>query len=278
MKGMMQIPINPEGSVSLMGGAALPCALDSQRAGARLRSLATTPGRCVSRRYIHLRYFAREYSAGMTLIELMVVVAILVILAGAIIPLLTTYEAKAKITAVKASLSYVRESIVGKPDSPGWQSDVGRFPNSIAELLSASAPTGVAAFNRVTNIGWRGPYLIAQGGLYPTYQTNSSYYYSSLQSYFGTAGDPALLDPWGDPIIIQRLTVSAGSVTLIDEAGTSHGPNAISTTLPPDGDYTRLISAGPDKTLNSDWKDPGGYSRGDDIILYLNVPDPNPSN
>jgi prepilin-type N-terminal cleavage/methylation domain-containing protein len=208
-------------------------------------------------------------AGGMTLMELIVVIAILAILAGAVIPLLNGIVAKSRITAVRASLSTVREAIVGKGDSPGFQSDVGRPPNSIAELLATSPPSGVALFNRDTNIGWRGPYLISQGGLYPIAN-------ATFTNLFGnnTSGnqDPALLDPWGDPIIIQRLTVASGVLTFIAQNGT---PQTASTTLA-DGDYTRVISGGPNKALETAWTDPTPTtaSRGDDILLFLNRSDP----
>jgi prepilin-type N-terminal cleavage/methylation domain-containing protein len=245
----MRFSVGRDTPGALMGGAALPCALGNQRAGARRRACAS----------------------GFTLTELVVVIAILAILAGATIPVLNGVVASSRITTVKASLTYVREAIVGKTDSPGFEADIGRPPNSIAELLASSPPSGVAAFDRNTNLGWRGPYLISQGGLYPVGDATFTNFYGN-----NTSGnqDPALLDPWGDPIVIQRLTVASGIVTFIDQTGaTTH----TASTTASDGDYTRLISGGPNHTLETSWNDPTGSSRGDDIVLYLNHVDPNPT-
>jgi prepilin-type N-terminal cleavage/methylation domain-containing protein len=220
---------------------------------------------------------AGAIARGLTLIELVVVIAILAILAGAVIPLLQGVAAHGRLTAVKASLSYTREAIVGKTDSPGFEADIGRYPNSIAELLASTPPllssspvVYAQTFNRDTNLGWRGPYLIAQGGVYPTGS-------ATFTNLFGNNGDPALLDPWGDPIIIQRLTIAGGVLTFTDQTGTQHTSTSYTDygTLS-DGDYTRLISGGPNQTLDTAWTDPAGLSRSDDIVLYLNHSDPNP--
>ena len=99
--------------------------------------------------------------AGMTLIELVVVVGILAVLAGVIVPQLTGFSANGRDTAARTTLAQVREAIVGTVDKPGYFSDIGHYPNSIADLLRNPFATTdpLYAFNRDTGLGWRGPYV-----------------------------------------------------------------------------------------------------------------------
>jgi len=191
-----------------------------------------------------------SFQTGMTLIELVVVVAILVVLAGFIVPRLTHLGVNARATAASASLAEIRNAIMGTADKPGYLSDNGQLPNQMADLFVNKS--SLPLFNRDTGLGWRGPYLIASG---PTYPANDAY---------GSVGDPAVFDPWGHPIIIQHPTT--GATPAINAS------------------FTRLISAGPNGIIDT----PTDYAgtpyppytpqnqRGDDIVLFLNHADSYP--
>ena len=184
----------------------------------------------------------RHSQTGLTLIELMIVVAILAIVSGFMVPLVSRHAALARGTAAKANLVEIRNAIVGTVDKPGFLNDVGRPPNSIAELIDTTAPSGVSPFNRDTGLGWRGPYLVAGGS--------------------------SILDPWGNAIVIQRLEVKNGNVYL------NGATTPISSTALPDGDYSRVISGGPNGRIDVSATDlllSGG--RADDLVLYLSRPD-----
>ena len=193
---------------------------------------------------------------GLTLVELIVVVAILAILAGGVVPLVSQHAANGRQTAANASLTEIRNAIVGTPNAPGYLSDTGQFPATLRDLFIQ--PVGIPAFDRNTNLGWRGPYLLNANATYPA--TNA----------YGTIGDPALLDPWGNPFILQ-----------IPTSGTS-APNNIA--------FARIISAGPNGIIDTspaavDSGAPLPYNtnpyplpsaRGDDLVLFVNHSDSNP--
>src|SRR5262249_34869723 len=156
--------------------------------------------------------------------ELISVAAILVIVAGFLVSNLTRHSASAKDTSTRASLAAIREAIVGTPEKPGYLADTGQLPATLADLFSNPFPPSnpLSAFNRETGLGWRGPYLIAIGG---RYVVNPS---AGFIAAYGTAGDPAVLDAWGNTLVIQR--------------GTSGTPAQ-------NESFARLISAGPDGIL-----------------------------
>jgi general secretion pathway protein G len=89
----------------------------------------------------------RSGNAGFTLIEVLLVVAILGILAGVVVSNLGGRSEAARIEAARASIS----GIVSAVDV--FQLDTGRLPTALDELINQ--PSGV--------INWNGPYL--RGGL-----------------------------------------------------------------------------------------------------------------
>jgi prepilin-type N-terminal cleavage/methylation domain-containing protein len=176
------------------------------------------------------------HNCGFTLIEMVIVVAILMILAGIVVPMFSGIRDNSVSVATTATLRTIRDAIVGSgPGQPGYLSDMGGLPVTMRDLFVM--PTGASPFDPVTRRGWRGPYLLEATGTYP------------VNDGYGTKGDPAVLDSWGQPIVIQG-------------APTASDPN------PP---YIRLVSAGPDgiiQTPNGDLY-PLPTQRGDDVVLFL---------
>jgi general secretion pathway protein G len=212
--------------------------------------------------------------AGLTLLEIVVVIAVLAIVAGFIIPLLNGFAASSKITTAQASLATIRDAIMGTPDKPGYLSDTGQLPNTLADLFTQ--PPGMPSFNRDTNRGWRGPYLLNSTGTLSSANSPqgfilgapvSSYTtpYGALASEpYGNTGDSVIIDPWGNVIFLQWPT-----------SGSSAAQNQ---------EFVRLISAGPngiidtpqnylDTAVTPSLPYPPPTVRGDDIVLFLNHSD-----
>ena len=210
--------------------------------------------------------FVRQQRTGLTLLELVIVVAILAILATAVIPVVSHYSAEAKITATQSSLTEIRNAIMGTPQTSGFLSDVGRKPNSVAELFTN--PTGIPAFNRDTKTGWNGPYLLNGGTFNASGGIDSSFTaMNGPTPLYGGNNDPALLDPWGNPVILQHYKPdTSNNLWLLDSAGNL----ALQVQSPWDGvDYDRLVSAGRDGIINTQPGDLTASSRGDDMVLFL---------
>jgi prepilin-type N-terminal cleavage/methylation domain-containing protein len=203
---------------------------------------------------------------GLTLLELVIVVAILAIVAGFIIPTGAFLEKRAKYTSAKASLAAIRDAIVGTPSQPGYYSDTGQYPNTLEDLFVQ--PAGIPAFNRDTGRGWRGPYLLNANAQYKVGNSSDPSFisgpYPDPYGYWNSVtntGDSAILDAWGNSIIIQWPT-----------SGTPTQNQA----------FIRLISAGPNGVIDTPIVDSADSSetyyplpadRGDDIVLFINHAD-----
>jgi general secretion pathway protein G len=106
----------------------------------------------------------RFASAGFTLIEIVVIIAVLTILATAITPAILQQVLDAKIEATRKEAKVLYEAIAGRSDTPGsygFVGDMGRLPNSFEELIKA--PTGTNLYTTATfrnvGMGWKGPYV-----------------------------------------------------------------------------------------------------------------------
>jgi prepilin-type N-terminal cleavage/methylation domain-containing protein len=102
-------------------------------------------------------------SAGFTLIEVIIVIAILAVVAGAMAPLaVRTIDSTRQDLTVKRQQAIYR-AMLGDPSAPGsgFLSDIGRLPgNNLAELAVTGALPAYSVQPCGVGMGWRGPYLL----------------------------------------------------------------------------------------------------------------------
>jgi type II secretory pathway pseudopilin PulG len=209
---------------------------------------------------------------GLTLAELLIVLLVLVALAGIIVPRMASATANAKQQTTVATMERLKEIIAGSPQLPGYWNDI---------LASSSDPTqtpltmrdlfyfntnlllqypqwpSLQTFDPNTRHGWRGPYLMNSSGTYPD-PTNPAVLARGFTATYGALGDPAMLDGWGNPIVLQW-------------------PQVIGLTLAQEAPYVRLVSAGANGVLETplgiaDLSQNNWLNSGDDIVLYLRQP------
>lgn len=190
----------------------------------------------------------KERSA-FSLLELVVVMAILVVLAGLVILEIGNFQERASVETTKTTLNTVRDAINGTGAGQGYRQDMRSFPTTQpTESLPSTlanlyvAPASATLYNPVTRLGWHGPYLSGDMGMF---QIDVG---TGFTTNYGVANDPAPLDAWNHPIVIQ---------------------------IPSDPTYARLVSAGPDGTIQTPLTvlDPPTSMRGDDVVLFLLRPD-----
>ncbi len=106
-------------------------------------------------------------STGFTLMELMVVIAIIVLLAGIMTPNVARRLERAKMTRAEADIAAIENAIAM------YENDTGRYPESISTLyvgnssieilewrLTGRRPTnGTTENSIVTDRNWHGPYI-----------------------------------------------------------------------------------------------------------------------
>lgn len=214
---------------------------------------------------------------GLTLMEMVVVLFVLVALAGLIVPLVGHVGADAQQQATRATLSRVAQAIVGS----GGYAEVMRYARDSAgaEVGHASGlpwpspdevtggradhpqlhylfekPAGLPAYDPVARVGWNGPWLDVS--VTTGYAVDAS---DGFHGDYGEDDDRAPTDGWGNPVVIQLPSVAAG---VTDE----------------EIDHVRLVSAGPNGELDTpaNTLTPTAAQKNDDLVLYLLREDPNP--
>jgi prepilin-type N-terminal cleavage/methylation domain-containing protein len=194
---------------------------------------------------------------GFTLVELVIVLAVIAAAAGLVVPLINldsndgSGEGTLEQTA-KVSLQRLRETIIGSTDQAGYYADLRRLPQTIADLFVAPVylPAAEQKFNPATRLGWRGPYVQNQSGTYGVDASRGFLADYSAKTYDAANIDAAVLDPWGNPIVIQAPTTGSAAERLKN---------------------TRVVSAGANKIIetNPALLSPAPSTRGDDVVVFL---------
>ena len=191
------------------------------------------------------------HSKGLTLAELLIVIAILCLLATLIVPALSNYLSDSRGDVTRQSLANLRDVIA----DAYWQDRVGLNSNNmnISVLPQPNSnkspdrviggvvypqmaflflnpnhqpPDTVSDYDPVYRVGWRGPYVVNSSGTYTVTGTGKT----DFTTQYGLTGDPTVLDGWGRPIVIQCPGLALDGVGL----------------------DVRLVSAGPDGVINVD--------------------------
>jgi len=185
-----------------------------------------------------------RFKSGLTLAELLVVIAVLSVLGSLVLPVVGNYLAESRGDVTRQSLARLREVI-----SQYWQDRVQLTngvrvnalpqPNpSVAQTPSRlsypqvaflfwnpnfTIPNETVDYDPTYRVGWRGPYLACSGA---TYTINTA---ANFTEQYGENGDPTVLDGWANPIVIQNPGLAPDGV----------------------GQDVRLVSAGPDGVVNT---------------------------
>ena len=235
---------------------------------------------------------------GLTLIELLIVLVVLVALGGLLVPIFGNLGADAREQATRATLARVAQAIVGA----GGYEQAMRYARDADDVAFGFAtglpwpgpdeigtgarqnhpqlhylfrapvhdatpdPDELLDYDPVSRVGWRGAWLDATNAT--TYEVNAA---DGFTDFYGLDGDLAPLDAFGSrdkpirPIVIQLPNVTIAGLTPEQE-------------FQEEARHVRLVSAGPDGVLDTpvDELTPSKTQKNDDLVLYLYREDPNP--
>jgi prepilin-type N-terminal cleavage/methylation domain-containing protein len=189
----------------------------------------------------------RRAHQGLTLAELLVVVAVLAVVGTLVLPAVGNYLSQARSDVTRQSLARLREVIgvywqdrvqlVGgqrqnalpqpNPNVLAYRAVNSQFFPQLAFLFwnpNDAIPNAYVDYDPTYRVGWRGPYLV--NGNTSFYQINAT---TGFLEQYGENGDPVVLDGWGNPIVVQNPGLAADGVSL----------------------DVRLVSAGPDGVVNT---------------------------
>jgi prepilin-type N-terminal cleavage/methylation domain-containing protein len=204
--------------------------------------------------------FKHELRRGLTLAELVVVLAILAMLGSLLLPAVGHLVGDSRGDVTRASLARLREVVAGLywPDANGQlpQPNASVSPGRVAApqsrylFVNPATEDATVTFDPVYKLGWRGPYVVQHSD--QTYTINQA---AGFTQQYGETGDPAVCDGWGQPIVIQNPGL-----------------------LPDGRQDVRLVSAGPDgvidtpsNVLTANLSPAPGTPGNDDIVVSFGV-------
>ena len=122
---------------------------------------------------------------GFTLIELIMIIVVLGILATVAIPRFSNMSESSKVAATRQELQTLRAAIVGDPSvvaggsliDRGFEGDVGFAPSQLVDLVAK--PDSISIYDKLTRLGWNGPYMDSSGANYLTDAWGTTYAYNS---------------------------------------------------------------------------------------------------
>jgi len=157
-------------------------------------------------------------TGGFTLLELVVVIAVLGILAGAVSPAVVQRVMEARVESTQAEAQVLYEAMVGRPAESQFNfvGDIGRLPATFQELAEAgSLPSYTTGTVRNIGMGWRGPY-VNSGTSAGDYLTDAfgRAYTGAASGQVRSAGPDGVANNADDIVYPPSAPVISGSVTI----------------------------------------------------------------
>lgn len=173
---------------------------------------------------------SRLLRRGLTLAEMLVVIAILAMVSGLVLPAVGHYVSDSRETVTRQDLTRLRDVVA----DVYWHDSYSRLPRPDLSVspsrtdapqlrylfVNRATETAALSFDPEYRRGWRGPYLVEQSGA--TYTVAAS---AGFTARYGENGDPAVWDGWGRPIVAQNPGLLADG--RVDVRLVSAGPNGV---------------------------------------------------
>ncbi|PIW83237.1 MAG: hypothetical protein COZ96_04445 [Nitrospirae bacterium CG_4_8_14_3_um_filter_70_85] len=164
-------------------------------------------------------------AAGFTLIEIIVVIAVISILAGTMVPSVVTQMDHQRATATRDEMRAIYQAIVGTvstagPAGDGYLADLGQLPTSLTALLTQGLQPPYALHLAGVGMGWQGPYLVG-----------------------GFADGSGLTDGWGHNYRYNRTTGQITSGGRDGRIGTGDDLTLPQTPIPTRRPYSVVVQA-----------------------------------
>ncbi len=102
---------------------------------------------------------ADSAQAGFTMIEVMVVIAIIAILASIVVPMAIVFEERARENATEKEMLGIQEALLA------WYEDTGAFPAALDSLVTSGYLEGGLDTEAYTTDGWHSDYSYSASGM-----------------------------------------------------------------------------------------------------------------
>jgi prepilin-type N-terminal cleavage/methylation domain-containing protein len=175
---------------------------------------------------------ARARRDGFTLIEVLVAIAAVSILAGAVAPLVVREMNRARLDDTSRRMVRLIDGMVGGSDSGGfgYVGDMGGLPATLEDLRTRGSQTAFSQTGYGFGVGWNGPYVREAGPLADITEDawGTAFSYSSTQAQVQSAGPDHVLGN-GDDLLYPAVAPPTSGILTVTVLGV---PSGLQTTIP----------------------------------------------
>jgi general secretion pathway protein G len=175
---------------------------------------------------------ARAGQSGFTLIEVLIAVAVVSILAGAVAPLVVQQMTRARIDDTSRRMVRLIDAMIGNPElgDHGYLGDMGELPSTLEDLVTRGSQTAFAQTGYGFGVGWNGPYVREVGPLADITEDawGTAFTYNGTEARVQSAGPDHVLGN-ADDLLYPAVAPLTGGILTVTVLGI---PNGISATVP----------------------------------------------
>jgi len=151
--------------------------------------------------------------AGFTLIEIIIVIAVISILAGTMVPSVVSQMDHHRAQATRTEMQALYEAIVGSPaeGGDGYLTDMGQLPASLTDLVQQGSQPSYRLHIAGVGMGWEGPYVVGgfADGSWLTDAWGHTYTYNSTTGQITSPGRDGQIST-GDDIVLPATPIPTG--------------------------------------------------------------------
>jgi len=189
----------------------------------------------------------RKVFRGFTMIEMVVVLAVIAILAAILTPIITSYVERARLNAASSDLQHIAAATIQfNTDTKVWPIYIGAFTNLNGPVDDLKSTPGNEA---IAGAGFAGFTASSSGSLEAALNQNSMGLATTGKNHWKGAYLELGADPWGTKYYLTSKHLQPGSTSA-----------------------AYVISAGPNQTLETVFNQPQSGSlvvAGDDIVVRI---------
>ncbi len=201
----------------------------------------------------------QQDASGFTLIEIIIVIAVISILAGTMVPSVVSQMDHQRAKATRAEMQALYRAIVGPPEGGGgYLADMGQLPASLTDLVQQGSQPSYALHLAGVGMGWQGPYVTGgfADGSWLTDGWGHAYSYNATTGQITSAGRDGVVGTGDDITLPESAILTSRPYAVVVQADSALAPgNVVTLDATTARVYAYYSSGGSEASVELAWSD-----------------------